>query len=286
MTSKAYVFTTNNYKELPVITDKQQYLVFGKEVGESGTPHLQGYVCYKTPVRFTQVTKDFPGSHIEKAKSFEEAIAYCKKDGDFVEQGVVPLSNKRKGELEKERYKRAKQFAVEGKLDMIDEDIYIRHYSALKNIAKDHMPMLKELDWKETPNIWIYGKAGVGKTTLAYELAPGAYPKKPKGDWFDGYVDQENVIVNDVTKFHVASIDWLKALGEHQPFIAEMKGGSKLIRPKRTIVTSQYTIDDIWADEESREAMHRRYRELPKISGGSPKPWCYLYDEDFKNNNK
>jgi len=74
-----------------------KYLVFGREVGESGTRHLQGYVSFDKPKRFTEALKFFEdGTHIEPTKGTPlQASTYCKKDGDFEEYGTHPQQGKR-----------------------------------------------------------------------------------------------------------------------------------------------------------------------------------------------
>ena len=96
--SKNYVFTVNNYTDADIAhleelgkSDKITYLVWGKEVGESGTPHLQGFVQFSNRRSFN-VAKNLIGRcnpHIEQSKSIKKAVEYCKKDGDFVEFGEM-----------------------------------------------------------------------------------------------------------------------------------------------------------------------------------------------------
>lgn len=102
---KCWVFTVNNYAQ-----DHQQkimdalmenggsYIIIGKEIGELGTPHLQGYVRWPTNRRFNAVKELIKGAcgiapHIQKAQgSSEQNRVYCSKEGDFMEHGVCPVS--------------------------------------------------------------------------------------------------------------------------------------------------------------------------------------------------
>lgn len=83
--ARAYCFTLNNYtdnekKEMEQYFYNSEYL-FGEEIGESGTPHLQGCVRFPNPVSFEKLKKQFPRAHWEKCKNWKASIAYCKKDG-------------------------------------------------------------------------------------------------------------------------------------------------------------------------------------------------------------
>lgn len=48
------------------------------EVGEEGTPHIQGYIRTES-VRFSQIKRLFPRAHIEVAKNAIAAKQYCQK---------------------------------------------------------------------------------------------------------------------------------------------------------------------------------------------------------------
>jgi len=57
--------------------------VFGQEIGESGTPHLQGCIRFKQKQRFTAVQKLFPGKgvHWEQMKrAWKVNVEYCTKE--------------------------------------------------------------------------------------------------------------------------------------------------------------------------------------------------------------
>ena len=88
-------FTINNYSDLDVTMCREavgqcgiKYIIFGKEVGEQGTPHLQGYMQTNHD-KFDRFKHRFGrGIHLEKQKgSSDEARDYCKKEGDWVEFG-------------------------------------------------------------------------------------------------------------------------------------------------------------------------------------------------------
>lgn len=108
--ARRWTFTLNNYVDADqqrlrdlAASDRTVYLVFGREVGESGTPHLQGFVIFSGPVRFTAAKQRLGNNaHLEVARATSEAVAtYCKKDGDFEEFGAVPSNNGRRSDFER-----------------------------------------------------------------------------------------------------------------------------------------------------------------------------------------
>lgn len=105
--AKNWCFTWNNYNDesISLIMSYEnnpdfKYIIFGKEVGESNTPHLQGFVSYTNRRRFNQVQRDFPGCHLTITRMVSNAIEYCKKDGDFTELGEAPTTSGHRSDLE------------------------------------------------------------------------------------------------------------------------------------------------------------------------------------------
>lgn len=82
--------TLNNYTEeelhLMVTTaiEKNWKYIIGKEVGAEGTPHLQCYFEFGTPLQFRTVKNYFPRCHIEPSKGTrQQNMLYCMKDNNY-----------------------------------------------------------------------------------------------------------------------------------------------------------------------------------------------------------
>lgn len=98
--AKRWVFTLNNWTEdeLQTILDagrlRASYLVVGREQGEQGTPHLQGYVEWHVPIRFSTCKRILSDrAHLEIARApAPENRAYCTKENDFEEIGTCPTT--------------------------------------------------------------------------------------------------------------------------------------------------------------------------------------------------
>lgn len=87
--SRKWCFTLNNFtdeeysKVLNYVKNKKY--IIGKEIGENGTPHLQGFFYSKSPMAFSVLKKVNSRWHLEKAVgSFDSNVKYCAKDNNFV----------------------------------------------------------------------------------------------------------------------------------------------------------------------------------------------------------
>lgn len=256
-----WCFTVNNWTnddELKIQNAGARYTVYGKEIGENGTKHLQGYMCFKSQRTLKSLSKKLPRAHLEiRRGSHEQARDYCKKDGDFVEIGEEPCSQKKKGELGKRVYEEAFELAKQGKIEEIPEPLRTRFYSTYKRIRKDYQVVPEGID--KLTNEWYWGDTGTGKSRKAREENPGAYLKNAN-KWWDGYVDQAVVIIDEWSPDHSCLANHLKQWADHHAFAAETKGGMTCIRPKKIIITSNYSPEQCFIDHANLEPIRRRFK--------------------------
>lgn len=261
--SRSYVYTLNNYTPEEELYLQQEleclYMVYGREKGESQTPHLQGFVYFGNARSFTAVCKLLPRAHVEICKSVGDAIQYCRKDGDVFEKGKEPMKPAEKGQLEKVRYKRAWDLAKEGRIEEVDSDILIRHYNTLKRIKSDYQE--QPLSQAELSFYWYWGPSGSGKSKRAREEYPVHYLKMPN-KWWDGYKDQPCVIIDEWSPNHEVLADHLKRWADHHPFAAESKGSTICIRPGVIIITSNYSMQECFSKNEDLQPLRRRFKEI------------------------
>lgn len=85
-----WIMVLNNYtiEEINIISSVVRqyckYAIIEEEIGESGTPHLQGYFELKTKARPSSLFK-LPRIHFEKAKGTrEQNDVYCSKDNKII----------------------------------------------------------------------------------------------------------------------------------------------------------------------------------------------------------
>lgn len=272
-----YCFTWNNYPaDYATVLDAlpARFIVAGEEhAPETGTPHLQGYICFSAAKTVSAARRALAGCHVLRANgTHAQNNAYCRKtrpedpvpNANVYERGDPPADPADRGAAEQDRWQAAWDSAIAGDLGSIPADIRIRQYNTLLKIGRDYMPPVDRL--AGPCGMWVHGDAGSGKTRSVLDAYPEAYPK-PRTRWWDGYQGEPVVYIDDVDNFDVRLGGSLKLWADAYPFIAENKGSSVKIRPTMLIVTSQYTIEEIWADEQTRSALLRRFVVKEKILG-------------------
>jgi len=257
---RAWCFTINNYKDVHIqqLKDiKTKYLVYGLEVGKSGTPHIQGYMELASAQTMSALKKKLPGAHLEPRKATpEQAAAYCKKDGEFTETGTISQQGKRNDIQEVcSAIKEGKSFE-----DILDS---ATSYQSLQ-VAKVAMPYKEPVrDW--IPQVfWYWGPPGTGKSHTAFHSHPDARIHKQAGStkWWQGYDRHDVVLIDDLRQRHIDFVRLLELLDRY-PTTVENKGGSRQFVPHYIYITSPYPPDIMFRDEgENIDQLIRRITEV------------------------
>jgi len=95
---------------------------------------------------------------------------------------------------------------------------------------------------------------------------------KDLNKWWDGYDQEDNVVIDEIAPEHAVYMTsfikkWLIA-----GISAELKGSRAIIRPKKVIVTSNYSIEQVFAQYPiDLDAIKRRFEviHLTKVYNGS-----------------
>lgn len=250
-------------KELDV-----RYMIFGKEVGSEGTQHLQGYFYLRKKKSWSATIKyvNIPRAHIEIARGNSlQNRNYCSKDNDIFEKGDRPLCQQEKGEKGKEFWRDIIEASEKGDFGKIKEDAPQTYFQHIKTIQYHRtIAAVKPKSLRTLTNVWLWGKTGTGKSLSADLKYPNAYWKDPTNKWWDGYADEDVVILDDLDKKKAQDYmgHYLKTWAQERPFLAECKGGNtRYIQPKTFVVTCNWRAREIWTEEQVLEPIERRFQE-------------------------
>lgn len=235
------------------------YIIFGEEVGEQGTKHLQGYIEFSTKRKMGGVKHILTErAHVEPRQGPQQAaIEYCKKEGhwyQFGEPHPEPGSN---------QWDFIKQEISHGRVMSIWQrypQTYLKYKKAIEEMALQNIPAGHwDGDLKEK-NIWLWGPAGVGKTKRIRDEAETVYAKNCN-KWWDGFNNQQTVVIEDLDPTRANMLaQHLKIWADRYSFEAEVKGGTRRIMPSyRLAITSNYAPEACFQNPEDLEAIRRRF---------------------------
>jgi len=265
--SRAWVFTWNNYTDDTTdlidqhfLNDAVRYVVYGRETGDSGTPHLQGYIEYEAARTRQQVAKKLPGAYVAiRRGTAAQAADYCKKGNEFIEYGEISDSADDKKAKAKEAYGMIVKKAEEGDLGWVKENypkVYLQWKPRLEDIC---IPNTAIIDG-DLQNEWWVGATGTGKSKRLWTEYPAHYQKE-LNKWWCGYRGEEVVAIEEWSPKNECTGSQLKIWADRYPFTGQIKGGSlKKIRPKKIIVLSNYTIEECFPAKEDHLPLKRRFK--------------------------
>lgn len=254
-TAKNWCFTLNNYTEdeysslIDALAASSNYSIVGKEVGDSGTPHLQGYTILSRRCNLSHVRNLLsPRVHLEVARGTpRQNRLYCSKGGDFTESGTLPgrTQGKSRDELATE-FRSAIQSGSGGLVQFSESNPGTWYFSG-HNLLRNSLSVSQAIN---RPNIaveWIYGEPGVGKSRYAHEKFPDAYIKDPRTKWWNNYLLETTVIIDDFGPGGI-DINHLLRWFDRYKCIVENKGGMVALHADTFIVTSNFHPETVFTD--------------------------------------
>lgn len=266
-------FTINNWE--PKIEDLSGWIiklkicttygVFGKEVGDSGTPHLQGFLEFRNPISFKIVQKLLFAGHIERRKgTSRQASDYCMKEEDFEEWGEISNQGKRTDLIE------IREAVEDGESlrNIIVNDI-AKNFQGIR-MSEKILTLFEKPRTKKPIVKWFYGASGTGKSFTAFKEARAIeepYVANDNSIWWDGYDAGHCVIIDDIRQDWKKFSDLIKLLDEN-PYKVEVKGGYRMFKAEHIWITCPrhpcVLFDDI---DEDLEQLTSRIDEIRWFGG-------------------
>jgi len=302
--TRCYVWTLNNYTEDEIAlinSGDYSYLVYGKEVGESGTPHLQGFVRFENDKTMSAIhkLKGWKRTALKKSEKPLSAIDYCKKgtqshtewesmgvrgptygmDADVFELGAYHQGSR--SDLNAV-YDKVKSGTSVDDICWENPDAFMKCHKALERL--EDIRLLKTYRTEMTEGIWIYGKTGTGKSDMAFDNfdCSKSYVYPYDNGWCDGYRQNEVVIIDEF-RGQITFSEILRFADKHPNL--QLRRRNKPPMPftsKRVIVTSSLPPCMVYCNlskEDSLEQLYRRYKIFELIDNK-----LVLRDKEFFEN--
>lgn len=237
-----------------------KYYIIGKEIcPTTGRKHLQFFIILNKKKRLSSLRKKLL-CHTEQARGTnDECINYCKKDNDFIQYG--DSNSVEKQESKQQQWLTLLNLAKGRQMNQIAENdprMFVLHFHRWKAI-QDHFPQ-KFPSVESRVSIWLWSKqSGVGKSRWCESHFPDSYRKSLTSKFFQGYVNQDTVLIEDLDTSCAAFGHDLKLWADIYPLLVEVKCSHVYLTHRRLIVTSNYKISELWNCPRLVNALLRRF---------------------------
>ena len=314
MTSRHFCFTLNNYNDDDiklVLNDKPtyvRYVIIGFEIGESGTPHLQGYTEFESPKRLAALKKWLPTAHWEPRRGDREiARLYCMK-GIQTKDEWYSL-DKEGNELRNNGPNFGKEAKIEergdwksgghgSRSDLISIQQEIKEGASLKDLCNNHFEKFlryqkgfeKAISFREEEqgrdfrNIEIFvlwGEAGIGKSRAVFDITKdlSVCSASPDNEQFPlSNYDGQEVLILDEFYGQIKFSEFLRMTSGH-PYLVNTKGGCRHALFTKIYITSNSSPEEWYSGMISKhpkmhKALMRRLTHVTEITASSTLADC------------
>lgn len=214
-----------------------KYIVYGVETAPTtGQRHFQGFIMFQHAKSFAAVKLVHPRCHWEVARNVRASIEYSKKDGVVTERGTPPAQGKRTD------FEDVYELIKDG--GSYEDILEVNPGIAIKNVQGVKAAIASQVQHRSqdvAPQVhWFWGPTGSGKSREAFlQAGEDAYVWCSTGKFWEGYMGQKNVIMDDFRPDQINFALLLKILDRYRMTV-EVKGGScKLAATNFWITTPQ-----------------------------------------------
>jgi len=235
--------------------------VFQRERGHmNGTVHYECYIEAKRAVSQNQVKTLLPLAHIQFATDTAEAcVAYCSKTDTRVSGPYTVGSMKLGGQGTRNDIAEFARAVLDPTKDLravvrASPDMVLRYGAGFQKLCSMR-PCLQRATRRVI--VIMVGPTGCGKTRNAIQIGGEDWHwKTADGSWFDGYVGQKTVIIDEVTACDMPLSLFLQLIDRYV-FRVPVKGGFTEWNPDTVVMTSNATPAE-WFDWHEEGAKRKR----------------------------
>lgn len=200
----------------------------------------------KSPKRFNAIKALFGSRiHLERAKGNDcQNQTYCSKSGNYIEFGVPHVQGRRSDLQEVIDLVKGGERNLENIAEKCPAQV-IKFYKGIEKYISLVQPV-PDRDFK-TEFYFYWGPPGTGKSSRCLNEAKAtgeAIYYKPRGEWWDGYKQQPNVVIDDF--YGWIKYDDLLKITDRYPYRVPVKGGFEIFNTKRIWMTSNVSIEEIY----------------------------------------
>lgn len=213
--AKYWIFTENNPKgaldglfESEYDNGNLEWAAWQLEVGENGTEHFQGTLCFRKKKLLSTVKKLIPSAHWDICRSVQASINYClkpdgTKDTSFRLDGPWTIGDPKYKENNAKCWNHIAQLIKEDNVS--DYDLYEKHgyvsqlamYSRGIDRIRSIIQSKNPKPWRQLEVYYFYGDTEMHKSKTARQMFPLIYKKEPGDALFNGYEDEDALLLDD-----------------------------------------------------------------------------------------
>nr|QKV51262.1 putative replication associated protein [Crucivirus sp.] len=259
--TRRFCFTINNYTDddwTDIDELKVRYLCYECEIGESGTPHIQGYVIFHDPHSIKNVAKMLKRAAIFVAKgTTEQNRTYCSKEdnGTFEEFGEIPKQGQRNDKL--------KMIDTINMPEMQIRELFPYQADKLMDNKKKLAILRTPHQRYDSPRLTLYitGGARLGKSKLAHDLFKRENKEDivfdkiaANGRFIAGYTQDRKPLLWDEFREECLSLrDFLQITDPWYNNIQDIKNGSAKIDTDVIVITSIIDPEHLYDKDKGKE---------------------------------